>query len=136
MNRRAACVASHNNCGGMPDGIKSPSAGIASSIFRRANESGSHPISKPSNRQQIYLSFHTTGAEPRTYSELRKSAARAFRCQDRAARGKPVRNDEAEEYLLSLDLSRGSRVGLSSFGFGVETVDAVCIHGRLPDTVG
>ncbi|TCN53574.1 hypothetical protein EV641_106220 [Rhodococcus sp. SMB37] len=36
----------------------------------------------------------------------------------------------------NLNLSRGSRAGLSGFGLDTETVDPVCIHGRLPDTVG
>ncbi len=38
--------------------------------------------------------------------------------------------------IANLNLSRGSRAGLSGFGLDTETVDPVCVHGRLPDTVG
>lgn len=38
--------------------------------------------------------------------------------------------------VVNLNLSRGSRAGLSGFGLDTETVDPVCVHGRLPDTVG
>jgi len=42
----------------------------------------------------------------------------------------------ATHTTINLNLSRGSRAGLSGFGLDTETVDPVCIHGRLPDTVG